>query len=139
MGGLLLGEQIKSFLAGAANFLVHFRRPRLHLLVHPVTARLRIDDANAFADRIENKARLLGNKGTLERKEISRIGKDGAEVLFAEQFDRLIDGGDFHYIAGGAQALNCRGVRRRLIGQNQNFSAFTVQRVGSATFRPSTF
>ena len=95
-----MAEQIKGFLTGAADLFVYPRRPRLHLFIHPVTAGLAVDDADAFADRIEHKVGLLGNKGTFERKEISRIGKDGGEVLLAEQFDGLVNGGDFHHLAG---------------------------------------
>jgi hypothetical protein len=77
----LRGEQLEGFLTRAADLLVYPRRPGLHLLVHPVTAALAVDDADAFADRVEDQVGLLRDQGALERQEIARIGEDGGEML----------------------------------------------------------
>ena len=92
MGGAdLLAEELERVLAGAADFLVHPRRPRLHLLVHPVAAALAVDDADAFADRVEDQVGLLADERTFEREEVGRVGEDRIEVVVPEGFDRLID------------------------------------------------
>ena len=60
--GDLLAEELEGFLTRAADLFVHARRPGLHLLVHPVTAALAVDDADAFADRVEDQIGLLGDE-----------------------------------------------------------------------------
>ena len=66
-------EQFKRLLTRAANFFMHPRRPGLHLFVHPVTAALAVDDANAFADCVENQVRLLGDQRALQRQKIGGV------------------------------------------------------------------
>ena len=66
----LLAEEAEGFLTRSADFFVDPRGPGLHLLVHPVTAGLIIDDADALADGVEDQVGLLGNKSALERQEV---------------------------------------------------------------------
>ena len=102
--GDLRAEQLEGFLTRAADLLVHPRWPGLHLLVHPVTAALAVDDADAFADRVEDQVGLLGDEGTFEGKEIGGVGEDGVEMVVAEGLDRLVDAGGFDDVAGRAKA-----------------------------------
>ena len=116
VGGLrgnLLAENLERFLARPADLLMHPRRPRLHLLVHPVAAALAIDDANPFADRVENQIGLLGNQGPLEGKEIGRVGKDGGKLIVTKGVDRFVNRGDLDHIAVDFEAHPpLRGLKR---------------------------
>src|SRR6185437_16042856 len=132
----LLAEEAEGFLTGPADLFVNPRGPGLHLLVHPVTAGLVIDNADAFADGVENQVGLLGNKSALERKEVGRVGKDRTELIVTKSLDGLIDRGNLHDFAGDSKRIDRLRVSRRSVGQDQNFVAFTVQRIGSQPATP---
>jgi hypothetical protein len=101
----LLFEEEEGFLAGAADAFVHVAGPLLHLLVHPVTAGVAIDDADAFADRIQDKLGLLGDERAFEGEEVAGVGEDGIELFVAEDFDGPVDAGRFDHIAIGSQGV----------------------------------
>ena len=126
--GDLLAEQLEGFLAGAADLLVHLRRPGLHLLVHPVTAALAVDDADAFADRVEDQVRLLGDRVRVRAGGNRRVGEDGVEVVVAQRLDRLVDRSRSrrrHNDCG--EILHGGRVDRRLTRKDQNFRTRIVQ------------
>ena len=125
--GDLLAEELEGFLARAADLFVHPRRPGLHLLVHPVTAALAVDDADAFADRVEDQVGLLGDQGTFERKEVGGVGEDGGELIVAEGFDRFVDRGHLDDVAADSKCIDGGGVGLGLAGQHQDFIALLVQ------------
>ena len=91
----MLFEKLEGFLTGAADAFVYVARPRLHLLVHPVTAGVPVDDADAFADRVQDELGLLGNKGPFEGEEVAGVGEDGVELVVAEGLNRVVDAGAF--------------------------------------------
>ncbi len=121
LGGDLLDEQIERFLAGPADLFVNAGGPGLHLFIHPATAPLAVNDANAFADGVEDQVGLLGNHRAFQRQEIGGVGKDGAELVAAEGLDGLVDGGDFAHVAEAAKCVDNRGVGLGLTGKNENF------------------
>jgi hypothetical protein len=131
LGGDLLAEQLEGALAGAADFFVHVRGPRRHPLVHPITAALAVDDADPFADRVEDEVSLLGDEGALEGEEVAGVGEDGVEVLVAEGLDRLVDGGDLDDVVPVAERVNRRGVALRMTRQHQDpvASGFQAERL----------
>ena len=63
------------------------------------------------------------NQGAFEGKEIGGIGEDGGEMIVAEGFDRLVDGGDLHDVAAGPQGVDRGNIGLGLTGQNENFIA----------------
>ena len=125
----MLFEELESFLAGAADAFVYVARPRLHLLVHPVTAGVPVDDADAFADRVQDELGLLGDERTLEGKEVAGVGEDGVELVVAEGFDRVVDAGAFDNVRVGLQGFEKVGVGSRMPGQNQDFCSCPFQAV----------
>ncbi len=101
----MLFEELEGFLAGAADAFVDVTGPRLHLFVHPVTAGFTVDDAYAFADRVEDELGLLGDQGAFEGKEVAGIGEDGVELIVAEGFDGAVDVGGFDDVAVGFEGF----------------------------------
>src|SRR5436305_10577275 len=83
----LMTEQLVCLLARAADLLVYPRRPSLHLLVHPVTAAFAIDDADAFADGVEDQVGLLGDESAFERQEVGGVGKDRGVMIVSQRLD----------------------------------------------------
>jgi hypothetical protein len=100
----LLLENEEGFLAGSADALVNMPGPGGHLLVHPVTAGIAIDNADAFADGIKHKLRLLRHQRAFERQEIAGIGEDGIELPVTERFHPLFDAGAFDDVAMGSKS-----------------------------------
>ena len=99
----MLFEELEGFLAGAADAFVYVARPRLHLLVHPVAAGVAVDDADAFADRVEDELGLLGDECPFEGEEVAGVGEDGVELVVAEGFDRVVDAGGFDNVGVGLE------------------------------------
>ncbi len=106
MRGDLLAEEIEGFLTRAADFFVNPRGPGLHLFVHPVGAAFAIDDADAFADGVEDEIGLLADEGAFEGEEIGGFGKDGGELIGLDQFDGFVDGVDLLDITTRFETLN---------------------------------
>jgi hypothetical protein len=132
-GGDLAGEELEGFLAGSADALVDVAGPRLHLLVHPITAGVAVDDADALADRVEHELGLLGDQRPLEGEEVAGVGENGVEFVVSEGFERLVDGGNLCHLAAGPKGLEEAGVRGRLTGEDQYFGALTFQAVAAQT------
>ena len=101
----LFAEQLECLLTRATNFFVHACRPRLHFFVHPVTAGFAVDDADAFADRVEDELGLLGDQGPFEGEKIAGVGEDGVELIVAEGFDGAVDVGGFDDVAVGFEGF----------------------------------
>ena len=114
----MLLEELEGFLAGAADPLVYVPGPRLHLLVHPVTAGVPVDDADALADRVQDELGLLGDKGSFEGEEIAGVGEDRVELVVAEGFDRLVDARALDDVAMGFQCVEKAGVGSGMPRQN---------------------
>ena len=92
---------------------------------------LAIDNADAFADGVENQAGLLGNQRPFQRKKIGRVGKDGPEMIVTKSLNGLINGGNLHDLAGGSKSLHRGGIARLcLAGEDQDFILLTIQAVG---------
>jgi len=103
------------------------RWPALHLLVHPATAPLAVDDADAFADGVENQVGLLGDQGAFEGEKIAGIGEDGVEVVVAQGLDGLVNGGDLDDVGLAPERIDNGFVGSRLPREHQDFVARIVQ------------
>src|SRR5688500_1543518 len=103
------------------------RRPGLHLLIHPVTAPLAVDDADAFADGVEDEVRLLGDQRPLKGKKISRVGKNSGKVVSAEGLDGLVNRGHLHHLAVAAKCFDEWPVRTGHAGEHEDFVSRLLQ------------
>jgi hypothetical protein len=116
-----VAEQFECFLTRAANLLVYPCRPKLHLLIHPITAALAVDDADTFADGVQDEVRLLGDQRALERKEIGRVGKDRRVMIVPQRFDRLVNAAGFDNVKLLTKGGNHSGINRLLSGEDEDF------------------
>ena len=113
-----------------ADPLVYLARPGLHLLVHPVTAGVAIDDADAFADGVENELGLLGYKRALEWEKIRCIGENRIELISAEEIDGVIDVVGLHDIRMIAEGLGDAIGEGGSSGKEENFGALGLLQRG---------
>jgi hypothetical protein len=125
----LLFEELEGFLAGATDAFVYVAGPLLHLLVHPVTAGVPVDDADAFADRVQDELGLLGNKRPFEGEEVAGVGEDGVELVVPEGFDRVVDARAFDNVSVRFKRIEKPGVGSRMPRQNQDFCTCPFQAV----------
>ena len=87
----LCRKKRKRFLTRPAYLLMHARRPREHLFIHPIASAVTVNNTDAFANRVENERRLLADERTFQRQKIIGIGEDGKKAIFAEMLDRIIN------------------------------------------------
>lgn len=78
-------------LAVAGDVLLDHGAEVFHLLIGPEKGAIGSDNADSFADGVENGAGLLIDGGALEGQEIGGFGDDGAEIVVLELFESFVD------------------------------------------------